>query len=111
MRNPDRYTWFGIEKPFPWMLLAWPFLWLYGTLRERIYIRRLTGGWRGQLVAVVPVEIEDGPTYVIGEDLHVGEKEYPLEPLSPWIYSQLLDEWNSHHPASVEIKIGDTDYE
>lgn len=26
MKNPD--------KPLPWVILAWPFLWLYGTVRE-----------------------------------------------------------------------------
>ena len=32
MRRDD-YRWYG-EKPFPWTLLAWPFMWLYGTLRD-----------------------------------------------------------------------------
>ena len=32
MRERKWYSRFGIEPPFPWAILLWPFLWLKGAL-------------------------------------------------------------------------------
>lgn len=34
MKRDDNYTWFGIEKPFPWVIIFWPFWWAYFTVVE-----------------------------------------------------------------------------
>lgn len=41
----DRYKpwyqrWFGIEPPLPWVILLWPFLWVYTTIADAIDNRR-----------------------------------------------------------------------
>ena len=35
--HSKHYTVFGIERPFPWTILAWPLLWLIGWAADKIY--------------------------------------------------------------------------
>ena len=94
----DDYRWYG-EKPFPWTLLAWPFLWLYGTVR----------GWRKPKAAQItqPTIRPREPADTCKSFAAVDEEKLNLLKTDP-------DEFFRRYPRreiNWSLKIGDTDYE